>query len=789
MKNTLLKILCVVFSIIMAVCVFAACGKNSDEDGSSDADVSDSDIGGDEWSQGLPGYVQIELTDDEITDFVKQTLGDKCPKNFDGDLSTLSPDELNAVSGAAIAAGYNIYRDGDKKIKINKTVSEEEAKTDAVLTNVEVVELVKEALGDDTPENFNGDINTLSDKQLDKVVKRAKDKGLVVNDNREITTTAKSGGKKDSGKKDNKKNSASDYSVPEVPTSKISIERVTKVYEQPTTVASSGGSSSNNNSADSGNYSGNSGNSGNSGSYETPATRYVAPANSGNNTTNPTAPPSNEPTTRNQPVSNKTQPVCVSKMTPGDVYTYNGTEYSSSCYCENDGGVVVGGIDQSGGKEFKKPCGVVAKISKNGNVIWSKNIGGDEMSAVTDVAILKDDSIIATGYTVSMKFYDAIDSDKNMVNTFYAKFSKNGDMKWIKVINASNESTNGYAVAAAPDGGFYLGGYSKASDGDFASYQGAIKAFVFKYDSDGKFLKGHALTASKSNSCRSICVNDAGEVFATFQTATATGDYALIEGIRENVISSVIVKYDADLKVKWFCPLSDNGAVNTDAITYSNDGGCVIAGEVKCSSKGNTHSLSGIYNGGEPGSYDGIVIKIGPTGKVTWITSVMGFKNDYVTDICRLAGGYCYGICGYTTSTNRDFQFADGKSAGDFDAYSFTISASGVVSDQTKIYFGGSAVETPKAICARETFTKDELKKIKKDGAEAFPITEEMFIAGYTNSKDGYFKDCAVHSDNGVPFVVTQQATVLAGDGKISSYDTENCVGSQNDFAAWKADL
>ncbi|MBQ4626584.1 MAG: hypothetical protein IJB45_04955, partial [Clostridia bacterium] len=47
------------------------------------------------------------------------------------------------------------------------------------ITTVELVELVSEALGEDA-EGFNGDLNTLTPEQQEKVEQLAADKGLII---------------------------------------------------------------------------------------------------------------------------------------------------------------------------------------------------------------------------------------------------------------------------------------------------------------------------------------------------------------------------------------------------------------------------------------------------------------------------------------------------------------------------------------------------------------------------------------------------------------------------------
>ena len=175
----------------------------------------------------------------------------------------------------------------------------------------------------------------------------------------------------------------------------------------------------------------------------------------------------------------------------------------------------------------------------------------------------------------------------------------------------------------------------------------------------------------------------------------------------------VVSKFSSSGKRLWSQPIYETGLTNIHGITYSDDGGCVVAGQYSVSAKeGNMYTFSKIYNGGTGTTYDGVIVKYKSDGSTSWITPLVGFENDYITDITRISNGYA--VCGYSSSSNRDFQTL-GK--GDFDAYIYTLDKYGKTEN---IYsLTGSSSDQARTICASGDL---------------------LYVAGSTNSSDGTFE-------------------------------------------------
>lgn len=587
------------------------------------------------------------------------------------------------------------------------------------ITNVELVELVSEALGNDAA-GFNGDLSTLTPEQLEKVEDLAADKGLIVEKDENNNTVIKK---------------------EEVPTTQVTPEEYSNImnqvsvsdpnnltpeeYEELSKVASDNGMAVVTNPDTS----------------EVQIVKPVpttkaptpvvtkaptAPATLGPPLTTkyvkPTTPTYNPPTQGYvPPIATTTPPV--SALSSAWVNTSG--EKGHQVLVDSvtvDGGVVAAGItfQNSDGSSSSKSSGLVVKYNEKGKVQWTKIIGGDQVTAFENVTVLKDGSIIAAGRTQASDVTGATDADykcKGTIEGLVVKFSSKGEHLWTKLYGGSKGDMI-YSVAATPDGGFVIGGKAESDDFDLKNLATSIrKAFIFKCDANGNIQWKRALSGSKHNAVQDMAVTSAGEIYVDIECISGDGEFAEIPGTQTAKKTTVILKLDQNGKTVWQKALYDVGSTELHSIELSDDGGCVVAGQYSSKASGNEATFKGIYNGGNPGTYDGMILKINSDGSIGWFLPLIGFENDFITGIAKIGGGYA--VSGYTTSTNRDFSI---NNRGNYDSFIYTLNNYG---SKKNIYsLGGSMADNARGICS--------------DGSTA------LYLCGSTNSGDGYFASCEV---------------------------------------------
>lgn len=392
----------------------------------------------------------------------------------------------------------------------------------------------------------------------------------------------------------------------------------------------------------------------------------------------------------------------------------------------SDGGVVAVGAKLSVGGDGKSNgfAAIVVKYDSKGNVVWKDTINSDKLCQLENVAVLKDGSIVAVGYTGGTEVdgvTDATYKSKGSIEGLIIKYSADGTKKFTKMVGGSGSDMI-YGIAPTSDGGFVIGGKGGASDGDFSGLgTQKYKAFVMKLDANGNIKWTNALSSSLHSATKNIAVASNGDIYATIETVANDGEFAEITGTKKGLETTVLMKLNKDGNIQWKQCYHGAGRTQLYAVIATSDG-CVIAGQYASGSDGrNAGTFAEIYNGGNQGTFDGMIIKVGADGKKKWMKPLIGFQNDYVTDIAAVPGGFA--LSGYTNSTNRDFAL---KNSGETDSFVYVISAYGDL--QTVSSFGGSAADTARGICSNG---------------------KTVYICGYTNSGDGSFADASVKGADG----------------------------------------
>lgn len=384
----------------------------------------------------------------------------------------------------------------------------------------------------------------------------------------------------------------------------------------------------------------------------------------------------------------------------------------------NDGGIIAVGAKLSiGGDGKSKGFGAVAvKYNKDGSVAWQDTINSDKICQLENVAVLKDGSIIAVGYTsgtVIDGVTDATFKCKNTVEGIMIKYSADGTKKFIKMVGGSGSDMI-YGIAPTSDGGFVIGGKGGSADGDFSGLTGeTYKAFVIKCDANGNIQWKNAISSKLHSSVKNIAVASNGDIYATVETVA---EYADIPGTKSGLETTILMKLNKDGNIQWKNCYYGAGRTQLYSVIATNDG-CVIAGQYASGADGkNSGTFAEIYNGGNQGTFDGMVIKVTADGKQKWMKPLIGFQNDVISDITAVPGGFA--LSGYTNSTNRDFAL---KNYGEADSFVYIISVYGDL--QTVSSFGGSAVDNARGVCSNG---------------------KTVYICGFTNSADGSFANASV---------------------------------------------
>ena len=379
-----------------------------------------------------------------------------------------------------------------------------------------------------------------------------------------------------------------------------------------------------------------------------------------------------------------------------------------------DGGFITAGYSQSYDGDFQGISkdwaghGAVVKYNADGTFAWKYVLGGDSEVSFTDVAELKDKSIIAVGHTMASDI-DAPLRNQG-VSALIVRLDKNGKLMWMYSF-PGDETQNGEfleAVEATPDGGFVVGGKAVSNGGFFKSEEDTIKAFIFKFDKNCNVKWRKTLEGTKSNNFTALSVNEDGDIFATCVTVSTDYDFAGITYFSALTKNTVLVKLNKNGSLEWSHYLQGSGNSEYNAVYATSDGGCVVGGSYTINKK-----VDGIY-GRTYGKSDGYVIRYNAKGDVCWARIIGGSGIDYVNAVTEYNGGII--VAGQTRSADLDF--AGEQPGGEEDGFVMILNEKGQTT--FKMLLEGERTDSATGVCVLE------------DGS--------FVVSGWTKSDDSTFK-------------------------------------------------
>ncbi|NMC20263.1 MAG: hypothetical protein GYA33_07550, partial [Thermogutta sp.] len=292
-------------------------------------------------------------------------------------------------------------------------------------------------------------------------------------------------------------------------------------------------------------------------------------------------------------------------------------------------GWVSGGYDTSYGGAGD---GFVAKISPQGDHLWSTYLGGSAYDGVEAVVCDADGNIYTAGTTGSSGWgLGGFDPGYNggTFDGFLAKLSPNGARLWASFVGGDAWDTAS-DLALTPDGGLVVVGKASSSDwiagGSQTAYLGGgFDAYALKATADGQRLWSTYLGGSGEDAAVSVAVNADGRIIIAGETASAAWPAGITSGAYgggKDVFLTALAG-DGD-SVLWTTLLGGAGDEQSGRLFTDASGGGYLAG---------TTSSPGWCSGGLDdvldGTDDGFLVRFDPSGATEWSTYLGGGGLDY----------------------------------------------------------------------------------------------------------------------------------------------------------------
>ncbi|MGV8915349.1 MAG: T9SS type A sorting domain-containing protein [Kaistella sp.] len=138
---------------------------------------------------------------------------------------------------------------------------------------------------------------------------------------------------------------------------------------------------------------------------------------------------------------------------------------------------------------------VVSKITKDGNILWTKVIGGNNSDTPSDMIKTSDGGVILTVLSRSnTDFFPQHYGGTTNNDVYVIKLNADGDILWNKFIGGSGDESN--ATVVSTNTGYVVAINSLSNDFDFESPYGGKNILLIKFDEMGDVIWKKILAGS-----------------------------------------------------------------------------------------------------------------------------------------------------------------------------------------------------------------------------------------------------------------------------------------------------
>ena len=264
----------------------------------------------------------------------------------------------------------------------------------------------------------------------------------------------------------------------------------------------------------------------------------------------------------------------------------------------------------------------LAKVDKDGKMIWGKRFGGDFDDGFYAISKTSDGGFILAGETTP-SIEDLLGSVPGESDVYLVRTDKDGNKIWEKTFGGK-EKDRAKAVIQTKDGNFIIVGYS------YSSGMGRNDVYVIRTDKDGNKIWEKTFGGKNKDKANAVIQTKDGNFIIVGVTKSF--------GAGEEDI--YLVKLNKHGKKIWSRTIGGKKEDKANAILETEDGGLIIAG------------LTRTFGKGEGDVY---LIKTNKNGRKIWQKTFGGEDGDEAYSIIETEDGFI--SAGYTFSYGHSGDF------------------------------------------------------------------------------------------------------------------------------------
>ncbi|MCB0466430.1 MAG: hypothetical protein KDC78_12275, partial [Aequorivita sp.] len=215
----------------------------------------------------------------------------------------------------------------------------------------------------------------------------------------------------------------------------------------------------------------------------------------------------------------------------------------------------------------------------NGEIELVKTYGGSGIDEAVSVVEAFDDNYMVFGSTRSTDG-DITDKTGNDSDFWLLKISKTGEVIWSKTYGGSNDE-EAARITKTNDGGYLLSGYTASNDGDVSNNAGFHDYWIVKIDASGTIMWEENFGFSGSDQAyNAFQTSDGGYFITGFFDVSASGGAGndLQKGVAHGVGEFWGIKLDATGTKQWRRYFGGTNNDRSYDALETNDGGFLMTG-------------------------------------------------------------------------------------------------------------------------------------------------------------------------------------------------------------------
>jgi len=329
-------------------------------------------------------------------------------------------------------------------------------------------------------------------------------------------------------------------------------------------------------------------------------------------------------------------------------------DYGYYVEATTDGGTIVLGSTTSADGDFSSNFGdydvLLTKLNSAGGIQWIKNLGGSLLEEGYTVHQTIDGGYFVTGYTRSSDGQIALNNGQRDI--WVVKTSALGVIQWENTYGGTSDD-RAYFTTQTSDGNYIMAGYTESNDVDVTFNNGGADVWVVKIDTAGTLLWQKSLGGTGGDYASHISQTPDGGYIISAYTDSNNGDVSGYHGGGSDVWT---VKINSTGTIQWQNCYGGSSLEYSTAAYSTVDGGYIFLAYT-ASSDGDITTTHG--------NFDTWLVKLNSTGTILWQKCLGGTDSDANYALLKTMDGK-YIIAGYTYSSDGDVTGHHGGGEADY---------------------------------------------------------------------------------------------------------------------------